>query len=242
MNPPVFPRRLLAYALSLIVAGSVWTGAARPRPDPAPGEARRRAVGKNVFFEVQGEQRRAVVAAAVCLREGQLEGLLTRKGTKEHEYVLAADVDARQVHTALLAAGATPGSPVQFQPRYAPASGTAVRISLRYEKEGKTITEPARRWIRAGTTKKELDQDWVFGGSRLLPDPDDPKKPPFYLANQGDLVCLCNLDSAMLDLPVRSPKKLDERVFAADTEHIPPLGTPVEVIFEPVAEKKARGR
>jgi hypothetical protein len=235
-------RRVAASALSLAVAGLVGTGAAHPRPDPAAADATRRPVGKNVFFEVQGGQRRVVVAAAVCLREGQLEGLLTRKGTKEHEYILAADVDARHVHAALLAAGAKPGSPVRFEPRYAPASGTPIRISLRYQKDGKPVTEPARRWVRTAADKKELDQDWVFAGSRLLPDPDDPKKPPIYLANQGDLVCLVNMETAMLDLPVRSPKKLDERVFVADPDHVPPLGTAVEIILEPVPEKKGEGQ
>src|SRR5262249_54097432 len=84
--------------------------AALPGPPPSradgPPEVKRIEAGKDVFVEVQGEQRRVVIRATICLREGQLEGLLTRKGTKEHEYILAADVDARKVHTALLACGA----------------------------------------------------------------------------------------------------------------------------------------
>ena len=40
-------------------------------------------------------KRRVLVNAEVCLREGQLELFLCRKQTKEHEAILAADVDAR---------------------------------------------------------------------------------------------------------------------------------------------------
>ena len=74
-------------------------------------------LGKNVFLEIQGDKRRVVVEAAVCLRMGQLVQFLTRKNTKEHEAVLAADADARDIHAALIAAGAEPGKPVQFQPK-----------------------------------------------------------------------------------------------------------------------------
>jgi len=212
-----------------------------PRKAPAPPapEAKRKEVGKNVFLEVQGNKRRVVVKTKVCLREGVLEGLLCRKQTKEHEYILSADVDARLVHATLIAAGAKPGSPVKFQPRYVPAVGTVIKITLQYEKDGKRVSVPAHQWIRDGKTKKDLEQDWVFGGSQFITDPDEKDKPPIYLANHGDMICLCNMESAMLDLPVRSPKSLDDRFFSAVTERIPPAETAVDVILEPVvAEKK----
>ena len=189
-------------------------------------------------MEVQGAERRVVVAAAVVLREGQLEGLLCRKNTKEYEYLLATTADARTIHLALIAAGGKPGSPVQFSPKFVPASGSAIKIHLQYVKDGKTVTVPAHEWVRDVKTHKDLDSDWVFGGSRFLPDPDDARKPPYYLANQGDVVCLCNEDTAMLDLPVASAKALDARVWEANTERIPPMGAKVDVIFDVVRDKK----
>jgi hypothetical protein len=206
--------RWLGGALLLGLAAFSHQALSRTAP---PAEVKRKEVGKNVFFEVHGKQRRVIVRAAVCLREGQLEGLLCRKGTKEHEYILAADADARHIHAALLAAGATPGSPVRFRPKYVPASGTTIRVSLRYQKDGKAVTVPARQWVRVAKEKKDLDRDWVFGGSVFVRDPDARDRPPVYLANQGDVICVCNMDTAMLDLPVRSPKKFDERVFVAHT-------------------------
>jgi hypothetical protein len=242
------PLPWLTGGAALVLAGMVSLGTALsksdgPKAPPADADSVRKPLNKKetVFFEKQGDTRRVVVVAAVCLRQGRLEGLLTRKGTKEHEYILAADVDARDIHAGLVAAGASPGAPVQFNPRYVPAHGTAVKISLRYEKDGKTVTVPAREWVRNAGTKKDLDMDWVFAGSVFQPDPDDKDK-QLYLANQGDLVCVCNIDTAMLDLPVRSPKRPDDRVFDAHTDRIPPLETRVEVVFEPVPEKPEKGK
>lgn len=206
------------------------------QPNPPPG---RKPLAKNLFFEVNGKQRRVIVTSIVCFREGALEGLLCRTQTKEHEYVLAADLDARLLHIALEAAGAKPGNPVQFAPKFVPARGSVVKVTLRYQQDGKTVTVPARDWIVDAKTKKPLDHEWVFAGSRLIPDPEDKTKPPYYLANQGDLICVCNMESAMMDLPFRSPKTLDERAFVANTKAIPPLQTPVEIIFEPAADPKS---
>jgi hypothetical protein len=230
---------LVGSALVAALAG-LFVRAAGDGKDPP--EAKRKTLAPNLAFEVQGDDRRVIVSAVVCLREGRLEGLLTKKGTKEHEYILAADVDARQVHTALEAAGAKAGAPVQFQPKYVAASGAAVKITLQYTLDGKTVTVPAQQWVRDVKGQKDLDADWVFGGSKLLPDPEDDKKPPFYLANQGDLVCVCNMDTAMLDLPIASTKRLADRAFEANADHIPPAGTKVDVIFEPVREKKDKDK
>jgi hypothetical protein len=223
--------------LAVVTVSAAFLAVVSLQADTA-ADVKRVEVGKNVILEVQGAQRRVVVRASVCLREGQLEGLLTRKGTKEHEYILAADIDARHLHAALLASGAKPGTPVRFTPKYVPAQGSVLKISLRYQKDGKEVIVPAQQWVRDARARKDLAEDWVFGGSRLVNDPEDKDRPPEYLANHGDLICVCNMDTAMLDLPVRSPKKFDERVFDAHSERIPPLGTSVDVLFEPVSPKK----
>jgi len=230
----------VAAAALLLVATNLLPREAAPARAADPPEAKRKSLGPNVAIEIQGDDRRVVVGAVVVLREGRLEGLLTKKNTKEHEYILAADVDARQIHAALEAAGAKAGSPVQFQPKYVPASGTPIKITLQYAKDGKTISAPAQHWVRDVKSQKDLDVDWVFGGSKFLPDPEDDKKPPFYLANQGDLVCICNLDTAMLDLPIASTKRLADRAYEANPDRVPAIGTKVDVIFEPLREKKEK--
>ncbi len=192
--------------------------------------AKRVQVGKNIYLEVQGKRRRVFVNSVVCMRRGVLELLLTKAKTKEHEAILAADVDARKLHQALLVAGFKPGSPVQFEPKYKVASGDRIKVTLMYEKEkGKIVTVPAQQWI-LDKKKKPLDQQWVYGGSNLVPNPLDEKK-PIFLANEGDLVCISNFESALLDLPVKISKANDELFYQCNTEAIPPMGTKVTVVF-----------
>jgi hypothetical protein len=208
-----------------------------PKKDPPKAEIKRVDIAKNVVFEKEGDQRRVIVKSYVCLREGTLEGLLCRKFTKEHEYILAVDADARDIHAALLAAGAKPGNPVKFDPKFVPATGPTIKVTLRYKKDDKLVTVPAQDWIRNGAANKNLEENWVFGGSMFVPN-DDKTKPDIYLANQGDVICLVNMESAMLDLPIRSTKRLEERSYQAITDKIPDLNTPVDVILEVVPDKK----
>src|SRR4051794_8790849 len=126
---------------------------------------------ENIFFEISGDKRRVLVNTKVCLRQGQLEQLLTRKRTKEHEAILVADIDVRDLHYALLLTGAEPGSPVTFLPKFLPPSGTVIKITLEYKENGKIIRRPAQDWIRDAKTKKALSSDWVFAGSRLFKNP-----------------------------------------------------------------------
>lgn len=191
----------------------------------------------NVMLETEGDKRRVLVAATVCLRQGQLEQLLTRKRTKEHEAILVADINAKDVHTALLLAGAEAGSPVTFLPKFLPPTGTPIKVSVEYQENGKTIRRPAQDWIRETKTKKALASNWVFAGSRLFKDPTDPDAPPYYLANDGDIICLANFDTALLDLPFDSSRDNEQLSYEANTAAIPALETAVTLILEPILEK-----
>ncbi len=230
----------------LTCLGMLATGLPILALDAAPANQKDKAkqvtVGPNVVLEIEGAKRRVIVTAKVCLRTGALEGLLTRTKRKEHEYLLAADIDARHLHTALTLAGARSGSPVVFLPKYAAASGTQIKVSLRYKKGGKIITVAAQQWIRNLNDKKQLDKDWVFAGSRFVPNAEDKNKAPDYIANHGDLICTCNMESAVLDLPIPSPKKFDARIYEAHTDRIPELDTRVEVVLEPVKPAKPAGK
>lgn len=214
-------------------------GSPPPAVATAKAEAKRIAAGKNVVIEVLPDRpRRVRIDAQVCFREGPLELLLTRKDRKEHEAILAADIDARDVHKALLAAGAKAGSPVKYVPKFAPPAGSTIKVTFEYEKDGKTVTVPAREWVRNFKTKKDLHLDWVFAGSQLYPDPEGADKPPRYAANGGDVICVSNFDGAMLDLPVNSSQESGDLEWEAHTERIPPLQTKVVVVLEVVPDKK----
>lgn len=243
----------IALGLALVlVAGCIEDDAPAPAPMPAekpdkPAEAPKPAAGKRtamnqnktLFLETfDSGKKRVVIKAAVCLREGPLELLLCRKQTKEHEAILQADINAADVHTVLVLTKAKAGSPVTWQPEYKPATGTKIKIWLEYKnKKGEIETVPANHWIRNFRTRKPLDSDWVFAGSRFFRDPDDPKKEPFYMANNGDVISVANFPDSMLDLPIKSSKDNADLAFEAWTERVPPLGTKVNVILEPVLEE-----
>jgi hypothetical protein len=195
-------------------------------------------VGQNIWLEVAGKKRRVLVAAEVCLRKGQLEQFMTRKGKKEHEAIVAADIDARKLHETLILAGAKEGSPVQFFPRVRPPTGSKVEVSVVYTDAGEKKVVSARSWIRNLKTGKELDTDWVFAGSQLVANPFDEKAPKEYLANQGDVICVSNFVEALLDLPILSSKDDADRSFEAWTERIPKIDTKVIVVLQPVLGKR----
>jgi hypothetical protein len=66
----------------------------------------------------------------------------------------------------------------------------------------------------------------------------DPKAPPYYAANDGDVICVSNFDTAMLDLPIASSDVEGDQMFEAFTERIPAEETRVVVILEPVLPAK----
>ena len=177
------------------------------------------------------------------MREGLLEVLLCRKGTKEHEAIVRADVDGQMVHSALNAAGAKEGTPTQFinakqEPDFKPATGTKIKVTVCYRKDGKVHTHPAQDWVQNVKTKKLLDHGWVFAGSQLIRDQDDPNRKPFYGANSGEFISISNFPYSMLDVPAEITKDDAQLNYEARTEKIPPLFSKVWLILEPVPAKK----
>jgi len=236
---------LFGVLSATILAAGCWPdeqatkSASNPAQKSQPVEPKKAPMGQNVWLEIQGQKRRVVIDAYVCLREGLLEHLMCRKNTKEHEAILAADIDARDIHKALLAAGAEPGAPARYeQQTYHAPSGSEIAITLQYAQGGKTHSVTGQKWVRSIEEKKELKANWVFVGSVLYPDPVDDKKPPVYAANSGDVICVSNFEDALLDVSIKSSKDNSELAFEAWTERIPPVGTQVKIILEPVKKDK----
>jgi hypothetical protein len=211
--------------------------------------------GETIFAEIaqEGDQKkvkRIGLVCEVCLREGPLEVLLCKKGTKEHEAILRVDADAQIIHAALIAAGAKPGTPTQFidpkteMPKYKPAAGSKINVSVHYTKGGKKFTHPAQEWVldreKTKKDKKEvtIPHPWVFAGSMEIKDPCFPDKPAYYAANSGDIISISNFPYSMLEMPVEISKDDAFLTYEARTEKIPPLFSKVWLILEPAPDKK----
>lgn len=241
--------KLLAVALALV---GVVAAHAAPPADEAPaadtpkvtelmlpeGEtAGLKLLEPDSHVWLDQERKRLVMAGRVCLREGQLEMFACLAGTKEHESVVAVETKAYVVHAALLACGAEAGKPVQFQPEFRPASGTEIAIHVFWrDKQGKLQDAQAQDWIRDIKTQKAMTQNWVFAGSGFWTDERTGEK--FYLAEDGDFICVSNFSSAMLDLPVESSQSAGSLLFEAFKDRIPPQGTPVTLVLTPKAAKE----
>ena len=222
----------MILALALALPGAPPTPQGPPadpfKPDPA-WKALDPKGRTPIWFDPAGH--RLIFRARVAVREGALEHLLCARNSKEHESVLATEAPARIIHAGLLLAGAKPGHPVHFRPKFEPPAGDRIAIELQWEQDGKTRTADARQWVRDGHTDKPLELEWVFAGSELYQDQET--KQMRYAAEGGDLFTVANFSSAILDLPIASTANDSDRLFVANTPNIPPRDTPVTVILRP---------
>jgi hypothetical protein len=252
--------------------------------------------------------KRLLVKTNVVLREGFLEMLCCPAQTKEHESILSVGGRAYILHAGLLALGAKPGAPVQYQPQFRPPAGQPIDIYLQWDADGKRHRVKAQEWIRYATHRffvasmdrlpaglvlpehdenlpvrfypkfkqltwfgpmtaaqreklrslstdptyrkeigkffdqsqsRQLDFGWVFVGSGYYVDEKTGQKS--YLAEGGDLICVSNFPTAMLDLATKSTDKQDEGLlFEAWTERIPAKGTEITMELVPRFDNPAK--
>jgi hypothetical protein len=190
---------------------------------------------------LDAKRKAVVVDGEVCLRAGQLEMFACPKGTKEHESVVALKCLAEEVHAGLLRVGAMPGTPVRFDPAYKPATGQIIDIYVLWKDEqGGKHQVRAQDWVRVARSDKIMPYDWVFAGSSFAKDEETGRE--YYRANGGDLICVSNFPTAMLDLPVASSDANTELMFEAFTDHIPPKGTPIRLVLIPRQSEQKDGK
>jgi hypothetical protein len=88
---------------------------------------------------------------------------------------------------------------------------------------------------------REMKADWVFTGSRYYVDEKTGEK--FYQAEGGEVICVANFPTALVDVAVPSSSKGgDNLLFEAFTERIPPRDTEVLIELIPVFAKKPRSK
>jgi hypothetical protein len=207
------------------------TKAKKPAPKlPAPKDAKRLSREYDVWVDPKNKV--VMVDGQISLREGMLEMFACTRHTKEHESIVSVNSKAFLIHAALLSLGAEPGRPAQFVPKYRPPSGTEIEVTVEWlDERGKPKSARAQDWIKDITTEKPMTHPFVFAGSSFWTDEETGKK--FYQAEAGDLICVSNFSTAMLDIPVESSPENAELAFEAFTERIPPLGAPVRIVLKP---------
>src|SRR5207244_2764527 len=129
-----------------------------------------------------------------------------------YESVVVVFTQPSVVHAALLALGAKVGKPVQYQPTFAPPTGTEVEIDVCWkDKDGKRQQTPAQQLVRDIKTKQPLDVNWVFAGSVFWEDAATGSKS--YLADRGDFINVLNVPTALLDVPLENASAVGSRML-----------------------------
>jgi hypothetical protein len=226
-KPFVIAQIALCMILGNAVADDTWTG------DWIFKAAPEGAVPLDVGHNVWRDSKRKIVMfdGEVCLRQGPLEMFACPRNTKEHESIIAVDASPQVVHEGLLAIGVEPGAPVHFDP-YQPATGPMIKIIVVWlDDNGKRRSSSAQEWVQNANTGKAMECAWVFGGSRFVRDEATGRR--FYLADAGDFICLSNLGTAMMDVPVKSSQENANLLFRAFTENIPKEKTRVRLVLIP---------
>lgn len=235
MAAPIHFRRLHAAVCLGLLFGVAPAATGEEKAATAPAVAIDRhpdltRLSRSEEVWVDKQRKVVVVGARVALDRGPIEVFACPEKTKEHEAILATASTARTVHAALLAIGLEPGRPVSFDPEYVPAKGPAVRVQLRWkDAEGRSHESSAGDWIRDTVTGRPLASGWVFAGSVFWRDPTDGTE--YYQADGGDMICVSNFPTAMLDLPIQSSQSNESLLYEVFEGRVPPTGTTVDLLL-----------
>lgn len=187
-------------------------------------------------LRIDRQKRLISIDAQVSVQQGLLEFLLCRKGTRDYESLLTTSVPPSALHAALLSLGLSPGRHAQtlnqvgHEGIFMPPDGPRLEISVQYQDAaGAEHTEPATFWMKASATGKAAGPtQWVFTGSQMLENGR-------YLADvEGLHITTANFPEAVVDVPFRSTDKNAFLEFVANDAAVPPPGTPVKLLIQPI--------
>jgi biopolymer transport protein ExbD len=239
-------RGKLALLAMLVPLAAILTlmGAPQLAPAPAPAESAKLEPAadpaKDFIIKAPGviidtKAKEVRLEAVVCLQKGALELIGCGAGTKEHESIFSLKAKPSDVAVALAVLGLQPGQPgyVTDGGAFSPPAGSVVDVLARFTPpEGKPQEVPVWKMLRPAGAQSGLERplQWVYVGR--------PEKEALAGANsEGTLICLANFPYAILDVPFESTDDNRKLSFEANPAVIPPVGTLVEIVLRPTAEK-----
>lgn len=170
-----------------------------------------------------------------------LEQVVCIPDTKEHEVLVVADVQPSHVHAALLAIGLTPGKPASYRWEGTkgipvPADGDAVSLELSFvDRTGVTVTRSVSELVtNARTSEAWPDGPFVFAGSVMR---NRQGRDLYEADGSGTLIGLTSFGTEVVSASaVFSPdSQIEEPVWIANVQTVPPMGTKVTVRLKPAA-------
>lgn len=222
------------FSLSIITIVSLCAAASFAQTTkPASGKT-----GKLPHLEFSAKTKQIRVECETLGVDTPLEFFAVVVNGPEHEAVVRTKAKPSDLHTALLAIGLKPGSPVSYSRaanKWTPPHGPPLQISMEYEKDGKRVVEPANKWMRNMRTKKPMPTTtWIFAGSRVMNDGN-------YAADStGYLVSVVNFDLTVIDIPELASASNETLEWERNPDAVPPAGTQVTMLIEPAGKDDAK--
>ena len=211
----------------------------RAQHSPQTKPATTNKVGRLPHLEFDVKGKRIRVECETLGVDTPLEFFAVVVNGPEHEAVVRSKVKPSDLHTALLAVGLKPGSPVSYSKaanKWIPPHGPPLQIHMEYKKDGKQVVEPANRWMRNMRTKQPMPvTTWIFAGSRVMNDGN-------YAADAtGYLVSVVNFDMTVIDIPALASANNETLEWERNPDTVPPAGTKVVMVIEPAGKAAGGG-
>lgn len=179
---------------------------------------------------VDTKERTVTFPAKVNLTQGVLEVLICTEYGKTHESLLSTRANPLHLNVALLMLGLEGGRSVKYQGDPTKPEGSPLEIWFKVRGAEKERLIRAEDWVYNTHAKRPmLRTHWVYVGSVLTPK-------GFMAEREGQIVTTFHDPFALIDNPL--PGGGDDTVYVVHTEAVPPMGTPVTVVYRAVAEAK----
>ena len=131
-----------------------------------------------VYLDAPGG--RLWLKTVVVQRTAPLEMFLCRRGSKDHETIVAVESPAFVIHGGLVALGIEPGTPATFAPdetdddppRFIPPTGPKLDLVVHWSQDGEMKTADASDWIRT-VTRRWFTTPLAAEAGKDIPLPED---------------------------------------------------------------------
>jgi hypothetical protein len=179
---------------------------------------------------IKGGTKKSVEATGtVCLTNGILEFVAVERGGREYESIFALDCKPSSLKFALILIGCDPGE----------TNGTRLLVDVEWKKNDKTHRQPVEKFLinRSTTNPPPAALTWIFTGSHFATNPITGKQ-VFQADEEQGFIALWNQPSILINLSDQfgNPYQGGDQGFEVNTATVPPLETPVKLIFSPRAK------
>ena len=174
-------------------------------------------------LRVRSETKLVEATGHIALTNGILEFLAVEAGGRDYESLVTLTCQPSALKFALLLVGCPEGE----------TNGAPLRIDIEWESGGKTNRLPAEALLldrRTGQPPVRLP--WIFSGSYFSPDLSGSNQ-VFAADLEQAHVALWWQPAALINVreTAGNPYRGDDQGFEVNSHRVPPLGTPIQLLF-----------